>query len=166
MYSVKSASRPKSKVCHRANREVYYLPVCTHGALWIVTVWVASPFSSLKTSPKDRVIALTGGPASSMSTVTLDKLISDEQSIKAVLGIISNDNDNNEEDEEQVKKEEVWWLKTGKQWKLTNVAKNIYRNHLSCTGQQSVINAVKNLMTSDEWCHLMILTCTRQLLSY
>ena len=57
------------------------------------------------TSPKDRVIALTGGPASSMSTVTLDKLISDEQSIKAVLGIISNDN--NEEDEEQVKKEEV-----------------------------------------------------------
>ena len=62
---------------------------------------------SLKTSPKDRVIALTGGPASSMSTVTLDKLISDEQSIKAVLGIISNDNDNNEEDEEQVKKEEV-----------------------------------------------------------
>ena len=58
--------------------------------------------SSLKTSPKDRVISLTGGPASSMSTVTLDKLISDEQSIKAVLGIISNDN--NEEDEEQVKK--------------------------------------------------------------
>ena len=66
-----------------------------------------SSISSLKTSPKDRVIALTGGPASSMSTVTLDKLISDEQSIKAVLGIISNDNDNNEEDEEQVKKEEV-----------------------------------------------------------
>ena len=63
--------------------------------------------SSLKTSPKDRVIALTGGPASSMSTVTLDKLISDEQSIKAVLGISSNDNDNNEEDEEQMKKEEV-----------------------------------------------------------
>ena len=85
-----------------------------------------------------------------MSTVTLDKLISDEQSIKAVLGISSNDNDNNEEDEEQVKKEEVWWLKAGKQWKLTNVAKNIYRNHLSCTGQQSVINAVKNLMPSDD----------------